>query len=822
MGDDRERDMTDRAIVRSAITALFLTTGLAGLPSGARADDAAAAGAASAPSAEPVATLDPNDIIVTARKRNESILNVPVIETAITAATLERLQTQDLQGITKLVPGLSLGSSVLAVGTQVSIRGVGNSTLDAGVDQSVSLNLDGLQLSQGLAYSSGLFDVGTVEVLKGPQTLFYGKSSPGGVISLRTADPTDKFEVTLRGGREFEAREWRGEATISGPVTDTLGLRVAAMYDHTGGFYRNIATPLAPTGAAGPAHHRAGDSTSYIIRGTAVFKPAPNFDARLKVNAVHDKIIEPVLQLISCPDGIVPPGTIPFVGGPENCHKDRNLTAVDMNPAAFPNIKNDGIPFITTNQLFGSFEMNYRPQPEITLTSTTGYYHAKSKSALNATQSGYAAPPFVAENDFKRHDFTQELRANSDFHGPVNFTVGAFYQDGQVSNLVTTVGNIRYSLPALLAAIEHNLSIKAYSFFGQGRWQVLPNVELAGGARWSHEKRGDTPYNTVTGTPVLIPTAQPTRTSHNLSPEFTLTWKPDMDLTVFGSYKRGYKSGSYSITSVVAPGADNSFGDEKVKGGEIGLKARLLDRRMLINIAAYDYHFTGLQVGSTEANAGGLPVTHTLNAGAAKVYGLDFDAAYRPPEIEGLNLHASAEWNHARFKQLDNVPCFGGQMVSEGCNQVLNPATNLFTAQSLDGAPLVRAPDWQVNFGFDYEMPMGSNMKLGFSSNNQYSSQFLTNLGDRQDFYQKKFLKADVVMTLTGPGDRWEVSALGKNLNNALTANNCLPSNTANGIILGGEVTGGTTRGPAGIDEVSCFMDRGREVWLRATLRFGG
>ena len=412
---------------------------------------------------------------------------------------------------------------------------------------------------------------------------------------------------------------------------------------------------------------------------------------------------------------------------------------------------------------------------------------------------------------------------------------GAFYQDGQVGNLVTTVGNIRYGLPALLAAIDHNLSIKAYSFFAQGRWQILPNVELAGGARWSHEKRGDAPYNTITGTPVLIPTAEPTRTSHNLSPEFTVTWKPDPDLTVFGSYKQGYKSGSYSITSIVNPGDDNSFGDEKVKGGEVGIKSRLLDRRLLVDISAYDYRYTGLQVGTTEALGTGLPVTRTINAAGAKVYGIDFDAAYRPEAIAGLNLHTSVEWNHARFQKLDNVPCWGGQMVSEGCDEVFTAAANqanpgagavvvngvsgFYVAQGLDGIPLVRAPDWQANFGFDYEMPVGSEMKLEFSSNNQFSSRYLANVGARSDFYQQKFVKADVSVTLTGPHDRWELSAIGKNLNNALTSNNCLPSNVANGVILGGETTGGTARGPAGIDEVGCFMDRGREVWLRITLK---
>ena len=147
------------------------------------------------------------EIVVTARKRQESILKVPVVVTAVSQEKLENFQVTQITDLPKLVPGLVLAGNLLSIGPQVTIRGVGTSSFDPGVDQSVSLNIDGLALGQGLAFGSGMFDVGQVEVLKGPQALFYGKSSPGGVISLRTADPTDEIEVIARAGYEFEARE---------------------------------------------------------------------------------------------------------------------------------------------------------------------------------------------------------------------------------------------------------------------------------------------------------------------------------------------------------------------------------------------------------------------------------------------------------------------------------------------------------------------------------------------------------------------------------------------------------------------------------------
>src|ERR1700761_6819492 len=110
------------------------------------------------------------EVIVSARKRDESILKVPVIETAITQESLEKFQTNNLYDVATRVPGFVMGESVGTVGIQASLRGIGPTSQTATVDQSVSLNIDGLPLTQGYAFTAGMFDVGQVEVLKGPQS----------------------------------------------------------------------------------------------------------------------------------------------------------------------------------------------------------------------------------------------------------------------------------------------------------------------------------------------------------------------------------------------------------------------------------------------------------------------------------------------------------------------------------------------------------------------------------------------------------------------------------------------------------------------------
>jgi iron complex outermembrane receptor protein len=763
------------------------------------------------------------EIIVTARKRQESILNVPIVETAVSQKQLEVRQTTDLSDVAALVPGLSFAPSNGFQGTQVSLRGIGTSAINVGIDASVSLNIDGLQITQGTAYDSAAFDIAQVEVLKGPQSLFYGKNSPGGVIAVRTADPTDKTEVIASYGHEFEANDNRGELIVSGPLTDTLMVRVAGLYDHSDGYYRNVAIADPGTGAMAPDEANTPRDRNYLIRGTVLWKPDPSFDAKLKINYSDDRVVGSAAQTISCPDGVgaVPGYGIPFLGGNENCKLDRDVNYVFLDPSAFiGGLPNGGIPYRDTRQEYGTLELNYRPMQGLTLTSTTGYFGILTSSLANGTSSTYAGTPFASIGEaLRRHEWTEEVRANSDWSGSINFTAGAFYQSATLLNRVSLPTNqdLGLPLPPTIGHYEQTLGIQSVSGFGQLRWDIFPKLELAAGGRYTHETRTLTAYNLASGSPVLFPTAVPKISANNFAPEVTLTYKPTANLTLFGSYKTGFKSGSFDLTALTTPNPDFHFGDEKVKGGEAGIKTRLLDRHLLMDIAVYDYHYSGLQVGAVVPATTGVPVNRTVNAGSARTYGVDFDLTYLPPPVPGLTLNGSVEWNHARFNVLDNVPCWGGQTIAEGCVNVLNPATGMYTAQNLDGLPLVRAPDWQASFGFTYEKPIAHEMKIVFASINQYSSRYLANLGLRDDFYQPAYFKADLSATLQGPRDIWEVSVIGKNVGNKLTSSSCLQANIANGAILGGEVTGGTGRGPAGVDELQCYMDNARQIWLRLT-----
>jgi iron complex outermembrane receptor protein len=848
---------------KSLITGLLAGVAVFALPTAALAQRATSETTARA--------TDPGEIIVTARKRTETLMDVPVVATAVSGETLDRMQTNDLKSLARMVPGLSMGTSILSVGQLVSLRGVGTSALDPGVDASVSLNIDGLSLSQGLAYASGMFDVGQVEVLKGPQNLFYGKSSPGGVISLRTADPTDEFEVMGRAGYEFEARTLLLEGVVSGPLAEGFKVRLAGQYGTTDGYFKNTAIAVPNSGAAGPASNRNGDGDYYKIRGTLIVDPSELFDARIKLNYVHDDIRNSgQLQNVVCPDGVNAPLGRFFVQPTDQCKLDRFVPSVDQNNAAFPafsypgnkNLARDGVPYNKTEQFFGTAELNFHIRPDLTLTSQTGYYKVHAESLFNGTTSSANMGLFNVTNDFHREQFTEELRLTSNFQSPLNFTIGGYIERSSFSDDVTIARNVvgfplaAGSAPTAVFVQKgfKDVKVEAESLFGQLLYKITPQLELAAGARWTNERRSEVGefLNPATGVVSVATFARPAIQAKNVAPELSITFRPNEDLTIFGNLKKGYKSGSFNVSTPPFNGENNAFDDEEVKGGELGVKARLLDRRLNLEAAFFYYKYSGLQVGANVQATNGVTVTRTVNAGEARSYGLEASLSYRPAALDGLTLRLAGLYNDTKYTSLTNVPCYGGQLVSEGCNLLFarsaaalqtpaGPAGGVFqpaaqatnpggvvvggtygfwgfnTAQDRSGLPLIRAPKWSANFGFDYEFDLGSDLRFAIANNNQWQSRSLVNLG--YIYFQEPFIKADLSLSLKGRDDRWEFALIGKNLNNEVTSGNCSNGNRMAGN-AGGLITGGVARGIAGTDEVGCWADTGRELWVRATVRY--
>jgi iron complex outermembrane receptor protein len=694
-------------------------------------------------------------------------------------------------------------------------------TKNASIDQSISLNLDGMQVSQGLAYQAGLFDVGQIEVLRGPQALFYGKSSPGGVVSLHSADPTNEFEFTTQGG--FEAQQRQAQLIVSGPVTDTLKLRLASQYSAQNGYFENVAVGDPTLGGISPKTRDDAPEEDYIVRGTAIWSPSSAFDAKLKANYTKTFIDGNGgdIQVASCPGGTSSQVGVPFLDPAEDCVGDRVTRVVGMLPAAFPGIRNGGIPFQNVWQTYGTLEMNYHVLQDLTLTSVTGQYTLHQLDLINGNGSSLAGPTLAADNTFYRHDTTEELRLTSDFSTPVNFTTGAFVQSGGIHNDINLLGNTFLGFPPELARGRHQVGIRSYSLFGQVLWKIVPKVELATGARWSYESRTDTVTSTMTGTPVIVPVAVPQFSSYHLNPETALTYTPSDDLTLFVSYREASKSGSYDTTTIPSPGDDISYRDEGVRGVEGGLKTVLLDRRLHLDLTSYHYNYSNLQVGTNVITSQGGIVEKTLNAAASKVYGVELDGSYIVPAIKGLTVNGAATWNIAKYKNFNSAPCWAGQTIAEGCDQQLNTLVTpaQYTAQNLSDRPLVRAPKWSTNFGLNYETSVAPDTMMSFASNTLYSSSYYTDLILRSDTLQHSYFKTDASVALSNTQRTWEFAVIGHDLNDEITTGNCLHGPFANGVVLGSAPSGYPTNPGGAQDDVGCIYEPGRQVWLRVTLK---
>lgn len=735
------------------------------------------------------------EIVVTARRREENPISTPVVLSAITSNDLQQRAVVSFNEVAQMVPQLVIGNSQSVQGGSISLRGIGSSESNPFADQAVSFSIDGVQIARATVQRMAQMDLAQIAVYKGPQALFFGKNSPAGVVDIQTADPTSKLQSRASLGYGFKAQEIRGDAFVSGPLTDTLGARLALFGTTMDGYARNVAPESE---LQGPERRKVPHDREIAGRLTLKFEPSSAFDARLKLSYNRLKTAGPAenQQLIDCPLGV---GQL---SPQDDCKADRYVVRPDLGPnfSAIDSRYGDGVPFLSQRQWLTSLEMNYGLTDALTLTSTTGYYNSSTK--YRDTLNGSMTPARLLANyqEFKDEEFSEELRLASDFDGPLNFLVGGYFQHTKLYDVF--IAGLNAITPSVILNYNNAATQKgtALSGFGQVMFDITPELELSAGARYSYEKKrlsGEVFYQPVT-------TAVPQRSFEDVSPEVTLTWRPDSDLTLFGAYKEGFLSGGFNVSAVDLT-ADRSYAPQYIKGGEIGAKTALLDRRLRLNLAAYSYRVTGLQVQSQ------VGITQVVtNAGKAKIEGVEGDFRLQTG-LDGLILNGALAYNRARY-EVYTAPCYSGQTPAEGCD--LNPnASDVFRAQDLAGRPLVRAPEIVASAGFDYETPISDGLMLGLNANAGHTSRFYANPSDQPASLQRGYWLLDAGVSLAAEDDSWKLDLIGRNLTNEYYITR------ANDVTF----TGSGTGTPNGIHaDVSAVPSRGREIMLRATLSLDG
>jgi iron complex outermembrane recepter protein len=782
-------------------------------------------------------------ITVIGRKKAESLQEVPITVTSVGQAALDTYQVDQVEDIASRIPALNIQVGGSGSGGQISLRGLGSSTIASALDSAVAFDFDGVQVSTMRILQAGFVDVEQIDILKGPQSLYFGKSASAGVLSIRSANPTKELSGRIKGSYEFEEKGYTVDGYISGPISDTLGFRLAGQYNKIDELLINTAPNVA--------NPSRGDE-NLILRGTLQWDPSDIFDANLKVNYQRNRSdgalrnSEMFCGANGVPDDIyLLSGALRIPAG-YNCDRtDQRYFFPDEAPqiAAFrapPFDQFSNVPFNKTDIWMGRLEFNLDINDSLTLTSTSGYLNldnvsleAYSFGGVFPTTRGPLAPPpvFIPLNPTNGpltvgtgsgliantlEQFSQEVRLASDNEGPLNFMVGAFYEYRDI-----TFDGPQQAANLSIAFVPHNGGIpgrrfsndwlkltttkaESVSVFGSVAFDITEQLELSGGVRWTKDSKTST-FDIQFINPALIGpfvatpfvTGPITFSDSNISPEVTLRYKVTDDVTVYAAYKTGFKSGgidtntlpSFTLAQLRATNNYKSitFGSEKSKGGEIGLKAEFLDRTLRINPTLYFYQFTDLQVQNFD------PVAiqyQTVNADEVTTKGFDIDFAWQPVDV--LTFSGTVAYLDAKFT---------GDYFADG----RSIATGAGLGPNLRGRVAPRAPKWAGNIAADLKLPLSAGINFGLNGNARYSGGYFANDNSFNDARQKSFWTVDGAMSISGEDDKWKLSLVGVNVFDKL-------------YLL---TTGGRPFLQPGVgdDEVYDY-NRGRQVYLEASFKF--
>ena len=769
------------------------------------------------------------EIIVSARRRNERLLDAPVAITAVGGEMLGQYQATRVSDIATMVPSLIAGKAASGSSASIFLRGVGSTALSAGFDQSVSFVIDNLAMSRGREISLPQFDIKGVEVLKGPQALFFGKNTTGGLISVTSNGPTDEFEGGIKAGYGFKARERYAEAYLSGPLSDTVRARLAGRYAKSDGAFTNTAADSYSNYIPGQFRTRNSDrrgfAESYGLRGTIAADITDSFSLELKagLTSVVDGGPTDTLERI-CGSGRTTPlsaSPAPGLSFPTSPNTDCRIDGRADSSALPSQVATTNFRYARDGRLYADFKSQSAvltgtiTSDPFDVTSISGYYHFKQTDLNNVSGESYPAS-FSQLADFEQ--FSEELRFQSKFDGPFNILVGAFYAHGKF-----IFNTDAYIVPLPLDPInntyvtfkrDNGFSTDSLSFFAEGTLNLGEKIELSGGARYSHEARNS--YQRSLPGHIGFAAAFPgglgltdRYRENNLSPQVTLRFKPSNDVTLYAAYKQGFKAGGFNISQVLTPASTVAAGrykSETASGGEAGLRAQIFDRALTFSLTAYHYVYSDLQVQFFDPSTVSLTAG---NAGKLRTQGIEADVNLRVPGVDGLSLRGAAALNRAEYRDFIGQ-CYPGQTVAAGCN--LLPASGAFNGQDYSGRTPPKAPRFAGRAGFTYEAPVGGELTLRLNSDVSYTSKYNFTDALRPDAIQKAFAKVDASLALSGKEDRWTVSVIGRNLTNKLVVT------AANDIPFAGGTGTGTTSGV--LADMSAFVDNPREIFVEVSFKF--
>ncbi len=663
---------------------------------------AATAQAAAAPGAK---SAQVTEVIVTAEKREQRVQDVPLAITAFNAQTIKNASVLNLTDLDGKIPNVTLEAvATFPNASSFSIRGLGFGDVESTFEPTVGVEVNGVYLARNVGATQDLFDINSIEVLRGPQGTLDGANTIGGVVAITTKKPTGKFdgEIEVTGGDRGRVEV---RAAIDAPlIKDVLSARVSVLDLNYGGYLHNIFNNTTMGGV-----HDLSE------RLTLAFTPNSKFDATLVADydSAHDGGFPNINgtpafgSIAPAPDFLL---ALPVAyGGP----------GAAMNPNQKPYDVNSAIPlpynFSTTGV---SLSMNYRFDFG-TLTSVTGYreyddYNVNEYggAGLVSLFGGITAPFFTSARTQNHDQISQEVRLASPTGSRLDYVVGAYYLH-QHYNLQNAEGGALFDVfPPIPQTTQYaNQSDDSVAGFGQLDFHVTDQLTLTAGGRYSYETK--TFHNIPPG---FYPIGFGyTANWSDFSPKAEISYKITPDILAYAEYSRGFRSGGFNGRA----GSETSAGPynaEHVDAYEIGAKNQFFDRRLVLNADVFLEKYNNVQEDIQRlSSVTGLDETVVANAGAATYQGVELEA--HGIVGGGFSVDASMGYLDAHFDKF-----------TANLNGACSPGEDPYFCgtNNYKGIPLPSVPRWTLSAGGTYrhELPFAvltANLNATYTSS-QYTS----------------------------------------------------------------------------------------------------
>lgn len=643
------------------------------------------------------------DIIVTAQRRAQRLVDVPISVAAASSDDLERAGPTSLENLTKVTPGVYLQRS--SYGLSPTIRGIGSTLPTSSGEQTVALYIDEIYYP---IPTGNVFDLGSVagvEVLKGPQGTLFGRNATGGAILIRTLDPS--FDVAGRFNMSYERFDQiRSSAYVNIPLGDKVAFNASAAYRHSRGFVRDLKT-----------NEITNEGDSFVGRAKLLVQPSDNFS--IVFVAAHADFDDPTGTDVR---NVTPARIVAALGGP--IAKDRFHSSFDT--PQFIRTKTD--------------EYSARAKLDIgggTLSSFTALLRNKLHG-LTDLDGSYITQD--AELLTKQKTFMQEVNFASAEDKPLSYVAGLYY--------FRSTGGLPYIIQNGAPLYFNRFRDSAVAAYVDGTYRI-GDLSVIAGIRYTHEKRyAETGFGATeaTGTVGRVQDGSDSQ----WTPRFGLSYAVGARSNIYATYSKGFKSGRFDRSTATGPGVVA----ERLDAFEVGFKTA--SRDFSLNAAAFYYDYKDQQVNATVTLPGGGIVTQLFNVPKSESYGAEADASFSVSD--NLDLRAAVAYTRSRYVEFTNAPIY--------VDDPTNPATlgGLLYANvsgDVSGRTMVRAPKFTASGTARFHTPVGDGDELEATLSPYYSSRVYFNFDN--SLSQKAYLTLDGAVTLT-LDDRMKVSVFGRNL----------------------------------------------------------